>query len=106
MAGNMSQRHLSRKRAAHLLIGALLTAGCGLLVFMGLILSWYPPWHDVEHFVKFVSHPITLLFLLGIGLFVRGIFMRDIPSHGFPVHTAEAAEVLPSGHRDVSDQAG
>ena len=56
---------------AYLLAGALLTAGCGVLVFMGLVLSWYPPYHDMAHFLKFLLHPTTLLFLLGVGLLGR-----------------------------------
>ena len=71
------KRELTRKRLAYLLIGGALTAGCGLLVFMGMVLSWRSPWHDGEYFLRFVLHPITLLFLLGLGLLGRGIFMRE-----------------------------
>jgi len=50
---------------------------CGTLVVIGLILSWYPPYHSLSAFLKFVFHPITLLFFVGLWLLYKGLVTCD-----------------------------
>ena len=67
----------AKKKLLYVVAGGILCVVCGSLVVFGLILSWYPPWHDLPTFLKFVFHPITLLFLVGAWLLFSGLFKRD-----------------------------
>jgi len=66
----------SKKKLAYILVGGLLFLVCGMLLLLSLTISWYPPWYDSSRFLKFIFNPITFLFLLGGGLFLRGLSMR------------------------------
>ena len=74
-----SVKNMNRARKKQLLVltGGLLTVVCGSLVGIGLILSWYPPYSSLADFLKFVFHPITLLFFVGMVLLYRGLSLRD-----------------------------
>ncbi|HEX4343625.1 MAG TPA: hypothetical protein VH255_09550 [Verrucomicrobiae bacterium] len=66
-----------RKKQLFVLTGGLLVVVCGSLVMIGLILSWYPPYHSLADFLKFVFHPVTLLLFLGMWLLYRGLSLRN-----------------------------
>jgi hypothetical protein len=68
----------AKKKLLCAVAGAFLYVVCGTLVGIGLILSWYPPWHDPATFLKFVFHPTTLLFFVGAWLLFRGLLFRGL----------------------------
>ena len=63
----------SNWRLACVLAGVVLSAVCGSSVVIGLIVSGIPN-HSFAQFLKFVCHPITLLFFVGLGLAARGLY--------------------------------
>ena len=72
----------AKKNLLWMLAGGVLLVVCGTLVVIGLLLSWYPPWHDATTLLKFVFHPTTLLFFAGAGLFFWGLFKTARDSSG------------------------
>jgi len=74
--GGMST-YEAKKGLVLIIAGFLLSVVCGTLVGIGLILSWYPPYRSFSAFLKFVFHPITLLFFVGMWLIYKGVFMLD-----------------------------
>lgn len=68
---------IKRKQLVYVLSGAFLFVVCGLLVWMGYLLSWGLAFARPIDYVKFLFHPVTLLFLFSFWLLFRGFTMRD-----------------------------
>lgn len=66
-----------RKRLAYILSGAFLFVVCGSLVWLGYLFSWGLAFAGPGDYLKFLFHPVTLLFLFSFWLLYKGFSIRN-----------------------------